>query len=186
MHGSTRLIAFVLSAVSLILTDGSAQAQYPSPRPPFTYIYPKAPDLMGSGMNPNAPFVTTLGPHFSVVPCHMPFQGMVLGPNCGGGGFAGGGVKSGFAFGQTDEVGLYAVENKVHLHDVHATILHLLGLGQAEFLKALLRSSIAQQEQDQTRAIHWSRHLLASIQQCTAPCKQERFPQRSHRHRDCS
>jgi hypothetical protein len=42
--------------------------------------------------------------------------------------FAGGGVKPGFAFGQTDEVGLYAVENKVHLHDIHATILHLLGL----------------------------------------------------------
>jgi uncharacterized protein (DUF1501 family) len=42
--------------------------------------------------------------------------------------FAGGGVKPGFAFGATDEVGLYAVENKVHLHDIHATILHLLGL----------------------------------------------------------
>jgi uncharacterized protein (DUF1501 family) len=42
--------------------------------------------------------------------------------------FAGGGVKPGFVFGQTDEVGLYAVENKVHLHDIHATILHLLGL----------------------------------------------------------
>jgi hypothetical protein len=42
--------------------------------------------------------------------------------------FAGGGVKPGFVFGQTDEVGLYAVENKVHLHDIHATILHLIGL----------------------------------------------------------
>jgi len=42
--------------------------------------------------------------------------------------FAGGGVKSGFAFGATDEVGLYAVDNKVHLHDIHATILYLLGL----------------------------------------------------------
>jgi uncharacterized protein (DUF1501 family) len=42
--------------------------------------------------------------------------------------FAGGGVKPGIAFGQTDEIGLYAVENKVHLHDIHATILHLLGL----------------------------------------------------------
>jgi hypothetical protein len=42
--------------------------------------------------------------------------------------FAGGGVKRGFAFGQTDEVGLYAVENKIHLHDLHATMLHLLGL----------------------------------------------------------
>jgi hypothetical protein len=42
--------------------------------------------------------------------------------------FAGGGVKPGCVFGQTDEVGLYAVENKVHLHDIHATILHLIGL----------------------------------------------------------
>jgi hypothetical protein len=42
--------------------------------------------------------------------------------------FAGGGVKPGYSFGATDELGLYAVENKVHLHDIHATILHLLGL----------------------------------------------------------
>jgi hypothetical protein len=42
--------------------------------------------------------------------------------------FAGGGTRPGFIFGQTDELGLYAVENKVHLHDIHATILHLLGL----------------------------------------------------------
>lgn len=42
--------------------------------------------------------------------------------------FAGGGVKPGFAYGETDEFGHYAVSNKVHMHDVHATILHLLGL----------------------------------------------------------
>lgn len=41
---------------------------------------------------------------------------------------AGGGVKPGFALGQTDEFGYHAVENKVHMHDLHATILHLLGL----------------------------------------------------------
>ncbi|HEX4130992.1 MAG TPA: DUF1501 domain-containing protein [Pirellulales bacterium] len=41
---------------------------------------------------------------------------------------AGGGVRGGTTFGATDEVGLYAVENKVHVRDVHATILHLLGL----------------------------------------------------------
>lgn len=41
---------------------------------------------------------------------------------------AGGGVKSGFAYGATDEFGHLAVENKVHMHDLHATILHLLGL----------------------------------------------------------
>jgi hypothetical protein len=42
--------------------------------------------------------------------------------------FAGGGVKGGFHFGSTDEYGYYAAENKVHLHDFHATILALLGL----------------------------------------------------------
>lgn len=41
---------------------------------------------------------------------------------------AGGGVKSGFSYGATDEFGHLAVENKVHMHDLHATILHLLGL----------------------------------------------------------
>jgi hypothetical protein len=41
---------------------------------------------------------------------------------------AGGGVRSGLAYGATDEVGLYAVDRPVHVHDVHATILHLLGL----------------------------------------------------------
>lgn len=41
---------------------------------------------------------------------------------------AGGGVKPGFALGATDEFGHQAVEDKVHMHDLHATILHLLGL----------------------------------------------------------
>ena len=41
---------------------------------------------------------------------------------------AGGGVKAGFAYGATDEYGYYATENKMHVHDLHATILHLLGL----------------------------------------------------------
>lgn len=41
---------------------------------------------------------------------------------------AGGGVKGGIAYGATDEFGFEAVQNKVHLHDLHATILHLLGL----------------------------------------------------------
>jgi len=41
---------------------------------------------------------------------------------------AGGGVKGGMAYGATDEFGFRAVENKVHVHDLHATILHLLGL----------------------------------------------------------
>lgn len=41
---------------------------------------------------------------------------------------AGGGVKPGYAHGATDDYGYNAVENKVHLHDLHATLLHLLGL----------------------------------------------------------
>ncbi|MCA9216096.1 MAG: DUF1501 domain-containing protein [Planctomycetales bacterium] len=41
---------------------------------------------------------------------------------------AGGGVKGGLAYGETDEFGYYAVRDKVHMHDLHATILHLLGI----------------------------------------------------------
>ena len=41
---------------------------------------------------------------------------------------AGGGVKAGFKYGATDEFGYYAAENKMHVHDLHATLLHLLGL----------------------------------------------------------
>ncbi len=41
---------------------------------------------------------------------------------------AGGGVKGGTVYGSTDEIGLYAVDKPAHIHDIHATILHLLGL----------------------------------------------------------
>jgi hypothetical protein len=41
---------------------------------------------------------------------------------------AGGGVKGGLMYGATDELGMNAVENRVHIHDLHATILHLLGI----------------------------------------------------------
>lgn len=41
---------------------------------------------------------------------------------------AGGGVRRGFSHGQTDEFGYQVVEGRVHIHDLHATILHLLGL----------------------------------------------------------
>ncbi|MCB1236709.1 MAG: DUF1501 domain-containing protein, partial [Verrucomicrobiae bacterium] len=45
---------------------------------------------------------------------------------------AGGGVKPGFAHGATDELGFAAVEGKVHMHDLHATLLHLLGVDHEE------------------------------------------------------
>ncbi len=41
---------------------------------------------------------------------------------------AGGGVKPGFSYGETDQFGLEAAENPRHLRDLHATILHLMGL----------------------------------------------------------
>ena len=41
---------------------------------------------------------------------------------------AGGGVKPGFSYGATDDFGLTAVDNRAHVHDLHATILHLMGL----------------------------------------------------------
>ena len=45
---------------------------------------------------------------------------------------AGGGVKPGIPYGRTDDYGYYSVENKVHLHDLHATLLHLLGLDHTQ------------------------------------------------------
>jgi len=45
---------------------------------------------------------------------------------------AGGGVKQGFKYGATDEYGREAVEGKIHTHDLHATMLHLLGLDHEE------------------------------------------------------
>ena len=42
--------------------------------------------------------------------------------------FAGGGVRAGAVIGQTDELGFNAVEDRAHVHDIHATLLHLLGL----------------------------------------------------------
>ena len=41
---------------------------------------------------------------------------------------AGGGVKGGFVYGATDEIGYHAVEDRMHIHDFHATVLKLLGL----------------------------------------------------------
>lgn len=42
--------------------------------------------------------------------------------------FAGGGLKPGFHYGETDEYGFYSIKDRVHLHDLHATLLHLFGL----------------------------------------------------------
>ena len=46
---------------------------------------------------------------------------------------AGGGVKGGYVHGATDEFGFQAVEKKVHVHDLHATLLHLMGFDHEKF-----------------------------------------------------
>lgn len=47
---------------------------------------------------------------------------------------AGAGVRSGHAYGTTDEVGLHAVEDRLHVHDIHSTILHLMGLDHKQLV----------------------------------------------------
>ncbi len=49
---------------------------------------------------------------------------------------AGGGVKKGVTIGSTDEIGLHAVEDRLHIHDLHATILHLIGLDAVKLVYA--------------------------------------------------
>jgi hypothetical protein len=44
---------------------------------------------------------------------------------------AGGGIKGGITHGATDELGYNAVDDVVHVHDLHATVLHLMGLDHA-------------------------------------------------------
>lgn len=46
---------------------------------------------------------------------------------------AGAGLKKGFSYGETDEIGYYGVKDRVHVHDLQATILHLLGLDHERF-----------------------------------------------------
>ena len=41
---------------------------------------------------------------------------------------AGGGIRGGMTYGETDDFGFQAIQNRVHIHDLHATILQLLGL----------------------------------------------------------
>ena len=47
---------------------------------------------------------------------------------------AGGGTKGGQTIGKTDEFGLYAVEDKMHVHDLHATIMSALGVDHTNLI----------------------------------------------------
>jgi hypothetical protein len=48
--------------------------------------------------------------------------------------FAGGGSKAGTVVGATDEIGLRAVERRAHVNDIHATILHLMGIDHQKLI----------------------------------------------------
>ena len=47
---------------------------------------------------------------------------------------AGGGIRGGRTYGATDDLGLYAVKDRLHVHDFHATILHLLGINHTRLV----------------------------------------------------
>ena len=73
-------------------------------------------------IDPSTPTAQTQNPSYtdSVGRDHNPFGFTMW--------MAGGGSKPGIQYGATDEYGYFAVENKVHMHDLHATMLHLLGM----------------------------------------------------------
>lgn len=56
---------------------------------------------------------------------------------------AGGGVRGGLAYGATDEFGWDVIENRVRVHDLHATILHLLGLDHERLTYIMLPATSA-------------------------------------------
>jgi hypothetical protein len=68
------------------------------------------------------------GGEFGRTPMTEGVNGRDHNPYCFSMVFAGGGVKGGTVHGTTDEFGLRGVDGKVHIHDLHATILHLMGL----------------------------------------------------------
>jgi len=70
---------------------------------------------------------------------------------------AGGGIRRGLAYGATDPFGLRAAEGKVHVHDLHATILHLLGLNH----EALTYTHNGREERLTDVAGHVVREILA-------------------------
>ncbi|HND53420.1 MAG TPA: DUF1501 domain-containing protein, partial [Pirellulaceae bacterium] len=47
--------------------------------------------------------------------------------------FAGGGIKGGTSYGATDDLGYHAAENRTSVHDIHATLLYLLGIEHTRF-----------------------------------------------------
>jgi hypothetical protein len=83
-------------------------------------------DLKGRGLLKDT--LVVISGEFGRTPCAEGTDGRDHNPHGFTTVLAGGGVKPGYKYGATDDYGYYATENKVHIHDLHATILHLLGL----------------------------------------------------------
>jgi hypothetical protein len=83
-------------------------------------------DLKGRGMLDDT--LVLWGTEFGRTPTAQGTDGRDHNPHGFTAWLAGGGVRGGMAYGATDPFGYYAVEDKVHMHDLHATLLHLLGL----------------------------------------------------------
>jgi hypothetical protein len=83
-------------------------------------------DLKGRGMLPDT--LVLWGGEFGRTPVAQGKDGRDHNPHALTMWLAGGGVQPGITYGTSDDYGYYAVDQKVHFHDLHATILHLLGL----------------------------------------------------------
>ncbi len=83
-------------------------------------------DLKGRGLLNDT--LVIFGTEFGRTPAAQGTDGRDHHPHAFSVWLAGGGIKGGMAYGQTDEFGYYVAENKVTMPDFHATILHLLGL----------------------------------------------------------
>ena len=86
---------------------------------------------------------------------------------------AGGGIKGGITYGTTDDIGLYAVENRVHVHDLHATILHCLGLDHRKLTYPAQRPRRARHHQRRQGGQGYTR-LAASVRQALRPSLAQR------------
>jgi arylsulfatase A-like enzyme len=83
-------------------------------------------DLKARGMLEDTIVIWTT--EFGRMPCSQGSKGRDHSPRGFSTWMAGGGVKGGQVIGATDDFGYAAVENPVHVHDLHASMLHLMGL----------------------------------------------------------
>ena len=110
---------------------------------------------------------------------------------------AGGGVRGGYVHGATDEFGFKAVENRVHIHDLHATILHLMGFDHEKLHLPLRRPRLPPDRRrrprgpraDRVKSLTGAAKLLLSLSdtrrrgETRPPSQQKNDPRRGGRGR---